>query len=72
MLLVIHACIGMPMAPFDFKILLKFVPKVWKRIDVMVCKKSAYPNCSGALTNCSGRLITATEALQVFRKTYNC
>ena len=34
---------------------------VWKRIGVMVCKKSAYPNCSGALTNCSGRLITVPE-----------
>ena len=28
-------------------------------------KKSAYPNCSGALTNCSGRLITVPED-------YNC
>ena len=37
--------------------------EVWKRIGVMVCKKSAYPNCSGALTNYSGRLITATEDL---------
>ena len=37
--------------------------KVWKRIGVMVCKKSAYLNCSGALTNCSGRLITVPEDL---------
>ena len=37
--------------------------KLWKRIGVMVCKKSAYLNCSGALTNCSGRLITVPEDL---------
>ena len=43
---------------------------VWKRIGVMVCKKSAYPNCSGALTNCYGRLITATEDLKLLRNTY--
>ena len=36
---------------------------VWKCIGVMVCKKSAYPNCSGALTNYSGRLITVPEYL---------
>ena len=36
---------------------------LWKRIGVMVCKKAAYPNCSGALTNCSGRLITVPEDL---------
>ena len=36
---------------------------VWKRIGVMLCKKSAYPNCSGALTNCPGTLITAPEDL---------
>ena len=47
-------------------------PYVWKRIGVMVCKKSAYPNCSGALTNCSGRLITVPEDLWLLRKTYNC
>ena len=29
---------------------------VWKRISVMVCNKSAYPNCSG-------RVITAPEDL---------
>ena len=29
---------------------------LWKRISVMVCKKSAY-------TNCSGRVITAPEEL---------
>ena len=34
-----------------------------ERIGVMVCKKSAYPNCSGALTNCSVRLITVPEDL---------
>ena len=38
---------------------------VWKRISVMVCKKSAYPNCSG-------RVITAPEDLKLLRKTYNC
>ena len=37
------------------------VAKVWKCIGVMVCKKNAYRNCSGALTNCSGT-----------RNTYNC
>ena len=36
---------------------------IWKRIGVIVCKKSAYPNCSVALTNCSGTLITAPEHL---------
>ena len=36
---------------------------LWKRIGVMVCKKSAYRNCSGALTNYSGRLITVPEDL---------
>ena len=36
--------------------------KVWKRISVMVCKKSAYPNCSG-------RVITAPEDLWLLRKT---
>ena len=35
---------------------------IWKRIGVMVCKKSAYPNC----------LLTAPEDLYLFRKTYNC
>ena len=34
---------------------------LWKRIGVMVCKKSAYPNCPGSLTNCSGRLINIPE-----------
>ena len=29
---------------------------IWKHISVMVCKKSAYPNCSG-------RVITAPEDL---------
>ena len=29
---------------------------LWKRISVMVCEKSAYPNCSG-------RVITAPEDL---------
>ena len=37
--------------------------KLWKHIGVMVCQKSAYPNCSGTLTNCSGTLITVPEDL---------
>ena len=36
---------------------------LWKRIGVMVCKKSAHPNCSVALTNCSGTLISVPEHL---------
>ena len=47
----------------DFSLLLKSIQRfranlcyVWKRISVMMCKKSAYPNCSG-------RLITAPEDL---------
>ena len=38
-------------------------PLLWKGIGVMVCKKSAYPNCSGALTKCYGRLATVPEDL---------
>ena len=37
--------------------------KQWKRIGVMLCKTSPYPNGSGALTNCSGRLIAVPEDL---------
>ena len=39
------------------------VRNLWKRIGVIVCKKSAYPNCSVALTNCSGTLISVPEHL---------
>ena len=40
-----------------------FIAIVWKRISVMVCKKSAYPNCSG-------RLITVPEDLKLLRNTF--
>ena len=36
---------------------------LWKRISVMMCKTSAYPNCSGRVITAPEDLVTAPEHL---------
>ena len=58
-------CLVCPWPECIFRSLLQFLVSIYYgSVLVSWCaKKWAYPNCSGALTNCSGRLITVPEDL---------